>query len=145
MVHSWRYMGSANENPMGVEALGMFIGLGFVLTFGYWCTNYLVVQRAMAAKSMADARKTPLVGAFPKMLLPFIVIIPGVAAVGSEHDCRIGLHFTAEASGGPDYDQVLTTLMAKFYPSGMLGFGLTALMASLCPAWPATSPRSTRC
>jgi SSS family solute:Na+ symporter len=129
MVHSWRYMGSASENPMGVDVVGMLIGLGFVLSFGYWCTNFLVVQRAMAADSMSSARKTPLVGAFPKMFLPFIVIIPGVAAVALNH-MGSGYSLPLKSGGGFDYDQVLTTLMAKFYPSGLLGFGLTGLMAS---------------
>jgi len=129
MVHSWKYMGSASENPMGVDVIAMLIGLGFVLSFGYWCTNFLVVQRAMAADSMASARKTPLVGAFPKMFLPFIVIIPGVAAVAL-HQMGSGYSLPVKAGGGYDYDQVLTTLMAKFYPAGLLGFGLTGLMAS---------------
>jgi SSS family solute:Na+ symporter len=128
-VHSWKYMGDAKDNPMGVDTIGMLIGLGFVLSFGYWCTNFLVVQRAMAADSMAAARKTPLVGAFPKMFLPFIVIVPGVAAVALSMTAGSGYSLPLKA-GGPDYDQVLTTLMAKFYPSGLLGFGLTALMAS---------------
>lgn len=129
-VHSWKYMGDAKDNPMGVDTIGMLIGLGFVLSFGYWCTNFLVVQRAMAADSMAAARKTPLVGAFPKMFLPFIVIIPGVAAVALSLTAGSGYSLPLKAAGGPDYDQVLTTLMARFYPSGLLGFGLTALMAS---------------
>src|ERR1044071_6241094 len=81
MTHSWKYMGSAAENPMGVEAFGLIAGLGFVLSFGYWCTDFLVVQRAMAAESMSGARRTPLIAAFPKMFIPFIVIVPGVAAV----------------------------------------------------------------
>ncbi len=130
MVHSWQYMGNATENPMGVDVIGMIIGLGFVLSFGYWCTNFLVVQRAMAADSMAAARKTPLVGAFPKMFLPFIVIIPGIAAVALSMTAGSGYSLPLKPGGGPDYDQVLTTLMAKFYPSGLLGFGLTGLMAS---------------
>ena len=129
MVHSWKYMGSPSENPMGVDVIGMVIGLGFVLSFGYWCTNFLVVQRAMAADSMAASRKTPLIGAFPKMFLPFIVIIPGVAAVALSQ-MGTGYELPLKAGGGYDYDQVLTTLMAKFYPSGLLGFGLTGLMAS---------------
>jgi SSS family solute:Na+ symporter len=107
----------------------MVIGLGFVLSFGYWCTNFLVVQRAMAADSMSAARKTPIVGAFPKMFLPFVVILPGVAAVALAQ-MNLGYSIPAKADGGPDYDQVLTTLMAQFYPSGLLGFGLTGLMAS---------------
>ena len=70
-------MGSAAANPMGVEWFGMVMGLGFVLSFGYWCTDFLVVQRAMAANSMNAARRTPLIAAFPKMLFPFLVILPG--------------------------------------------------------------------
>ena len=138
MTHSWHYMGSASENPMGVELFGMVAGLGFVLSFGYWCTNFLVVQRAMAAESMSAARRTPLIGAIPKMFLPFIVILPGIAAVALAKMTGIdGAHLyelplKAAAGGGTvtDYDQVLTTLMAKFYPAGLLGVGLTGLMAS---------------
>jgi len=69
MTSAWGYMGDPSQNPMGVEVFGMVAGLGFVLSFGYWCTNFLVVQRAMAANSMSGARRTPLIGAFPKMLL----------------------------------------------------------------------------
>jgi SSS family solute:Na+ symporter len=65
MVHSWRGMGSADTNPMGVDVLGVSMGLGFVLSFGYWCTDFLVVQRAMAADSLAAARRTPLIAAVP--------------------------------------------------------------------------------
>jgi SSS family solute:Na+ symporter len=128
MTQSWRHMGSAADNPMGVEIFGMAMGLGFVLSFGYWCTNYLVIQRAMAARNMTDARNTPLVGAFPKMLIPFIVIVPGIAALALS---QAGSGYTLPVKGnGYDYDQVLMTLMAQFYPSGMLGVGLTALIAS---------------
>ncbi len=81
MVHAWKYMGNPSQNPMGVELFGMVAGLGFVLSFGYWCTNFLVVQRAMAARNMSEARRTPLIGALPKMFLPFIVIVPGIAAL----------------------------------------------------------------
>ncbi len=128
MTHAWKYMGSASENPMGVELFSMVAGLGFVLSFGYWCTNFLVVQRAMAAESMSAARRTPLIGAFPKMFIPFIVIVPGVAALALS---KMGLGYDLPMkNGGYDYDQVITTLMAKFYPAGMLGVGLTGLMAS---------------
>ena len=137
MTHSWTHMGSAADNPMGVEIFGMVAGLGFVLSFGYWCTNFLVVQRAMAADSMSAARRTPLVGAIPKMFLPFIVILPGIAAVAlAQMSAAGGAHLydlPLKLSGGvwvKDYDQVLTTLMAKFYPAGILGVGLTGLMAS---------------
>jgi SSS family solute:Na+ symporter len=127
-THSWKYAGNASANPLGVEVFGVMAGLGFVLSFGYWCTNYLVVQRAMAADSMAAARLTPIVGAFPKMLIPFIVILPGLAALALT---KMGSGYSLPLKGdGYDYDQAITTLMAQFYPSGMLGVGLTALMAS---------------
>jgi SSS family solute:Na+ symporter len=128
MTHSWRYMGHADQNPMGVEVFGLAAGLGFVLSFGYWCTDFLVVQRAMAAESMSAARRTPVLAAFPKMIMPFIVIVPGIVALSlSKMDIGYSLPMK---NGGLDYDQVLTTLMAKFYPAGMLGIGITALMAS---------------
>jgi SSS family solute:Na+ symporter len=128
MTHSWKYMGDASQNPMGVEIFGMVAGLGFVLSFGYWCTDFLVVQRAMAADSMSAARRTPLIAALPKMIIPFIVIVPGIAAVAL-HNMNLGYALPMK-NGGPDYDQVLTTLMVQFYPAGMLGVGLTGLMAS---------------
>jgi len=128
MTHSWQYMSNSAENPMGVEVFGLVAGLGFVLSFGYWCTDFLVVQRAMAAESMSAARRTPLVGAFPKMFVPFFVIVPGIAAVALSN---MGTGYALPVKGNSfDYDQVLTTLMAHFYPSGLLGLGITALMAS---------------
>jgi solute:Na+ symporter, SSS family len=129
MTHTWKYAAHSSENPMGVEIFGLVAGLGFVLSFGYWCTNFLVVQRAMAADSMAGARQTPLFAAFPKIFMPFVVILPGIAAVALM-SMSSGYTVPLKAAGGYDYDQVLTTLMAKFYPNGMLGIGLTALMAS---------------
>lgn len=128
MTHAWRYTGDASRNPMGVEWFGLAMGLGFVLSFGYWCTDFLVVQRAMAARSMDGARLTPVIAAFPKMMVPFFVIVPGIAAVALQN-MNIGYALPVK-NGGPDYDQALTTLMAQFYPSGMLGVGLTALIAS---------------
>src|SRR5581483_3402199 len=80
-VHSWQGMASPETNPLGVEWFGLVAGLGFVLSFGYWCTDFLVVQRAMAADSMNAARRTPLIAAFPKMLFPFLVVLPGLIAV----------------------------------------------------------------
>lgn len=129
MTHTWKFAAHSTENPMGVELFGLVAGLGFVLSFGYWCTNFLVIQRAMAAKDMAGARQTPLFAAFPKIFMPFVVIFPGIAAVALMHMAS-GYTIPLKAGGIPDYDQVLTTLMAKFYPNGMLGIGLTALMAS---------------
>jgi SSS family solute:Na+ symporter len=129
MTHAWSYLKDPSQNPMGVEIFGLVAGLGFVLSFGYWCTDFLVVQRAMAAESMSAARRTPLIAAFPKMIMPFIVIVPGVAALALSK-MALGYALPVKADGGPDYDQAMTTLMAQFYPSGMLGLGLTALMAS---------------
>src|SRR5207302_2581864 len=83
MLHSWKYTGSSAANPMGVEVFGLVAGLGFVLSFGYWCTDFLVVQRAMAANSMSAARRTPLIAAMPKMFFPFLVILPGLIAVAA--------------------------------------------------------------
>src|SRR5213082_2686720 len=80
-TRSWAFMGHASANPVGVEWFGLVMGLGFVLSFGYWCTDFLVVQRAMAANSMTAARRTPLIAAFPKMLFPFLVILPGMLAL----------------------------------------------------------------
>jgi SSS family solute:Na+ symporter len=128
MTQAWRHLANPADNPMGVEVFGLIMGLGFVLSFGYWCTNYLVIQRAMAARTMTDARNTPIVGAFPKMLIPFVVIVPGVAAAAL---ATMGIGYSIPLkNGGPDYDKVLFSLMEQFYPSGMLGVGLTALVAS---------------
>src|ERR1700733_9830061 len=129
-TESWKHLGSATDNPMCVDWFGLVMGLGFVLSFGYWCTDFLVVQRAMAANSMSAARRTPVIAAIPKMLFPLLVILPGIAAMALSQ-MNAGYVFPLkEGGGGPDYDLALTTLMAKFYPSGMLGVGLTALMAS---------------
>jgi solute:Na+ symporter, SSS family len=128
MTHAWRYIGNSSQNPMGVEAFGLVGGLGFVLSFGYWCTDFLVIQRAMAANSMSGARRTPVLAAFPKMIMPFVVILQGIASLALT---KMGSGYSLPPKGaGYDYDQALTTLMAQFYPSGLLGVGLTALMAS---------------
>jgi SSS family solute:Na+ symporter len=129
MTHAWQNMGSASQNPMGIEIFGMVAGLGFVLSFGYWCTNYLVIQRAMAADSMSAARRTPILAAIPKSIMPFIVIIPGIAALALAK-MGTGYDIPLKPGGGYDYDRVITTLLGQFYPAGMLGIGLTGLMAS---------------
>ena len=99
MTHTWRTCDAASENPMGVEVFGLIAGLGFVLSFGYWCTDFLVVQRAMAADSMSAARRTPLIAAFPKMFMPFIVIVPGIAAVALSH-MSLGYSIPLKPGGG---------------------------------------------
>ena len=127
--HSWKFVGSADTNPMGVEWFGLVMGLGFVLSFGYWCTDFLVIQRAMAARDMSAARRTPIIAAFPKMLFPFLVILPGMLAIGM----HVGgdANFALPSKGGSlDYDMVVPAMLAHFFPTGMLGLGLTALIAS---------------
>ncbi len=79
-THLWADTGTPN-NPMAITWPGIVLGLGFVLSFGYWCTDFLVVQRALAAKDLSAAQRTPLIAAFPKLLFPFIVILPGIIAV----------------------------------------------------------------
>ena len=98
------------HNPMGVDWFAIVFGLGFVLSFGYWCTNFLVVQRAMAAKNMTAARNTPLVAAVPKMVFPFLVIVPGMIAVALTanpgKDYRIPPPVIAQAN----YDQAVAVV-----------------------------------
>jgi len=129
---SWAHLGSPQANPMGVEWFGMAMGLGFVLSFGYWCTDFLVVQRAMAADSMTSARRTPLIAAVPKMLFPFLVILPGMIAMALTTDAAgsSGFALPARADGTLDYDLSIPLMLAHYYPAGILGLGLTALMAS---------------
>jgi SSS family solute:Na+ symporter len=131
-TESWQHLGSPQANPMGVEWFGMAMGLGFVLSFGYWCTDFLVVQRAMAANSMAAARRTPLIAAVPKMLFPFLVILPGMIAMAlTAHATGSGdFALPAKPDGSLDYDLSIPLMLAHYYPSGLLGLGLTALMAS---------------
>jgi solute:Na+ symporter, SSS family len=129
MTHAWAYLRSDHDNLMGVGLWQMLVGLGFVLSFGYWCTNFLVVQRAMIARDMSAAQRTPLLAAFPKMLLPFIVILPGLIAASLQ--VSGGGHFLPlKADGRIDYDMTFPSMLAHYYPTGLLGVGLTALMAS---------------
>jgi len=128
-MHSWKFMGSPDSNPMGVNWFGIIMGLGFVLSFGYWCTNFLVVQRAMAANSMTAARKTPLIGALPKMFIPILVIIPGMIAIGLTQIPEAGFDLPMKGASY-DYDKVIPMLLGHYFPTGVLGLGLTALMAS---------------
>src|SRR5437899_1615875 len=147
-TRSWAFMGHASTNPVGVEWFGLVMGLGFVLSFGCWCTDFLVVQRAMAANSMAAARRTPLIAAFPKMLFPLLVVLPGLIAVsasptpgGSGRSGGSLIPYKIHASTGQvvhdndgravrDYDLAVPVLLLRYFPAGMLGLGLTALLAS---------------
>jgi SSS family solute:Na+ symporter len=183
MTHSWRGMTHASTNTLGVEWVGLAMGLGFVLSFGYWCTDFLVIQRAMAADSEVSARRVPLIAAIPKMFFPFLVILPGLIAVtvtshmaGAGTPTAIEYSSDIERSGAPslaasspgmgsialpldeshphgiiplktdpvtgkpvvdshgvplyNYDLAIPVMLLHFFPSGILGLGLTALLAS---------------
>ncbi len=166
MTHSWRGMAHANTNSLGVEWVGLTMGLGFVLSFGYWCTDFLVVQRAMAADSEESARRVPLIAAIPKMFFPFLVILPGLIAVTVTSNMGKDLPVTATSAtiaargqvvapkhflglipekvnplngeaivddkGKPvyNYDLAIPVMLLHYFPTGILGLGLTALLAS---------------
>lgn len=127
--HVWRFTGTARSNPMGVEWFGLAMGLGFVLSFGYWCTDFLVVQRAMAAQDMSAARRTPIIAALIKTCIPFLVILPGMVAIAL-HTAGDGTFRLPPKGDSLNYDMVVPALLAHYFPTGMLGLGLTALMAS---------------
>ncbi len=156
-THSWLGMSNPHTNRLGVEWFGLTMGLGFVLSFGYWCTDFLVIQRAMAANSMNSARCTPLIAAFPKMLFPFLVILPGLIAIAlptqnlahlagapttiqGQAEGRGLIPAKMSASGQPirdkdgtielDYDLATPNMLLHYFPTGILGLGLTALLAS---------------
>ena len=128
-TESWKHLGTAQSNPMGVEGFGLVMGLGFVLSFGYWCTDFLVVQRAMAADSMSAARRTPLIAAIPKMFFPFLVILPGMIAIALSN-MGTGFHLPTKPDGSLNYDSTVPMMLKEFLPSGLLGLGMTALVAS---------------
>ncbi|MEO6911631.1 MAG: Na+/galactose cotransporter, partial [Edaphobacter sp.] len=166
MTHSWQGMAHASTNTLGVEWVGLAMGLGFVLSFGYWCTDFLVIQRAMAADSEVSARRVPLIAAIPKMFFPFLVILPGLIAVTVTSNMATtpaAAYATTTASGHPlplyeqhphgiipqktdpitgrpvldtngnpvyNYDLAIPVMLLHFFPTGILGLGLTALLAS---------------
>ncbi len=168
MTHSWKGMAHSSTNSLGVEWVGLAMGLGFVLSFGYWCTDFLVIQRAMAADSEVSARRVPLIAAIPKMFFPFLVILPGLIAVSvTSHMAGAGSTPSAYSMTAPDgkalpldeahphgiipiktnvqtgaqvsdsngqpvynYDLAIPVMLLHFFPTGILGLGLTALLAS---------------
>ncbi len=158
-THSWRGLSSPHTNPLGVEWFSLTMGLGFVLSFGYWCTDFLVIQRAMAADSEESARRVPLIAAIPKMFFPFLVILPGLIAISvpkmTQHiagpqtaatraaeEAGRGLipakvspvsgQVVTDKNGAPvlNYDLAIPNMLLHYFPTGILGLGLTALLAS---------------
>lgn len=128
-LHLWKGMDHAANNPMGVDAFSLIFGLGFVLAFGYWCTDFLVVQRAMISRNLNAARRTPIIAALPKIFMPLIVIMPGIILLALQKTA-VGFNLPTNANGDVDYNMTLPLLLSKLYPSGILGVGITALIAS---------------
>jgi SSS family solute:Na+ symporter len=116
------------QNGMLITWAGIALGLGFVLSFGYWTTDFLVVQRAFSAKNLRAARMTPIIASFFKMAMPFIVIIGGLIALGLSRDPQANYALLQEG-GRVNYDSALPLLIARYYPSGLIGLGVTALLA----------------
>jgi len=124
LFHSWKGTAIGNvDNPLGASWVPIVFGLGFVLSFGYWTTNFAEVQRALSAKSLSAARRTPLIGAYPKIFIPAITIIPGLVALA-----------IIPGLGGDDPDKefnnAIPLLMNEYLPNGMLGVALAGLLAA---------------
>lgn len=124
----WSTSTDPTQNGMLISWGGIVLGLGFVLSFGYWTTDFLVVQRAFSAKDLRSARMTPILASFFKMAVPFIVIIAGLIALVLAIDPNSGFKLL-EDGGRINYDSALPLLIARYYPSGLVGLGVTALLA----------------
>jgi len=127
-THLWRTLGSFSDNPMGIHWTGIVFGLGAVISFGYWTTDFLVVQRVLAAKDLRAAKMAPIIGAAFKMFVPFIVILPGLLAI-AVLPVKLTGESAALATGGHSYNEVLPLMLARYCGPGLLGLGITALMA----------------
>lgn len=124
----WSTSGDPSQNGMEITWAGIVLGLGFVLSFGYWTTDFLVVQRAFSAKDLKAARMTPIIASFFKMGVPFIVIIAGLIAWVLANDPNSGFKLLSDG-GQVNYDSALPLLIARYYPPGLIGLGVTALLA----------------
>ena len=109
------------------SVIGIVFGLGFVLSFGYWTTNFVEVQRAMASNSMSAARRAPIIGAFPKMLIPFVVVVPGMIAAATIGDM---IHLKSAGSGNVTYNDAMLLMIRDILPNGLLGVAVAGLIAS---------------
>ena len=127
-THLWSTLGHFNDNPMGIHWTGIVFGLGFVISFGYWTTDFLVVQRVLAAKDLRSAKLAPIIGAGFKMLVPFIVILPGLLGL-AVLPMKLTGEAQAVATGGYSYNEVLPLMLARYCGPGLLGLGITALIA----------------
>ena len=127
-AHLWSTLGKFNDNPMGIHWTGIVFGLGAVISMGYWTTDFLVVQRVLAAKDLRAAKLAPIIGAGFKMFVPFIVILPGLLALAVLPFKLVG-ETEAVADGAHSYNEVLPLMLARYCGPGLLGLGITALIA----------------
>lgn len=133
-THMWTTLGHFRDNPMGVHWTGIVFGLGFVVSFGYWTTDFLVVQRVLSANNLRAAKLAPIIGAAFKMAVPLIVIVPGLIALGLHNpDGSALFHLVpadvARVTGQQSYDNVLPLMLIRYCGPGLLGLGITALVA----------------
>ena len=132
--HLWNTLGSFRDNPMGVHWTGIVFGLGFVISFGYWTTDFLVVQRVLSANNLRAAKLAPVIGAAFKMAVPLIVIVPGLLALAvlKNPDGSL-MHLVPESlaasTGQHSYNEVLPLMLIRYCGPGLLGLGITALVA----------------
>ncbi|PYT64058.1 MAG: Na+/galactose cotransporter [Acidobacteria bacterium] len=127
-THLWSTLGNFKDNPMGIHWTGIVFGLGAIISFGYWTTDFLVVQRVLSAKDLRAAKMAPIIGAAFKMLVPFIVILPGLLGL-AVLSVKLTGETTAVATGGHSYNEVLPLMLARYCGPGLLGLGITALIA----------------
>jgi len=127
-VHLWSTLGHFHDNPMGIHWTGIVFGLGLVISFGYWTTDFLVVQRVLSAHNLRAARMAPIIGAGFKMAVPFIVILPGLLALSVLPFHLVG-ETQAVATGQHSYNEVLPLMLVRYCSPGLLGLGVTALIA----------------
>jgi SSS family solute:Na+ symporter len=133
-THMWRSMGHFADNPMGIHWTGIVFGLGFAISFGYWTTDFLVVQRVLAANNLRSARMAPVIGSFFKMAVPFIVILPGLLGlVVLQNPDGSLMHLVGQdqvnALHPHSYNEVLPLMLVRYCSPGLLGLGITALIA----------------
>ncbi|MDP9798071.1 SSS family solute:Na+ symporter [Catenuloplanes nepalensis] len=121
-LHTWANT-AGQDNPLGANWIGIVFGLGFVLSFGYWTTNFAEVQRALSARNMSAARRTPIIAAFPKLLIPLVVVVPGLIAL-------VTVSGLGAESGALQYNNAIPLLMRDLLPNGVLGIAVTGLIAS---------------
>src|SRR5208283_1981084 len=127
-THLWSTLGRFNDNPMGIHWTGIVFGLGAIISMGYWTTDFLVVQRVLSAKDLRAAKMAPIIGAGFKMLVPFIVILPGLLGLALLDTKLVG-ETQAIATNGHSYNEVLPLMLARYCGPGLLGLGITALIA----------------